>query len=93
MGTSDHQRSMTDRIDRVLAKSLERDAPLADDLVLAHLGVDSLGVLSILMALEDEFGVLMPIDRLSETGCMQTVGDLRAIAAETLSDGDAGTSP
>ncbi len=93
MARSHHERSMTDRIDRVLANSLRRDEPIADDLALADLGVDSLGMLSVLMSLEDEFGVLMPVELLSETGCMRTVGDLRAIAAEALSDDHSGGRP
>lgn len=60
----------------------ERGVTIADGTdITADLTIDSVAVLDLVMELEDEFGVSLPMNELSE---IRTVGDLvRAVQAQT----------
>ncbi len=63
-----------------LEEVLGRPVTISDDTsIVKDLGLDSLAVMNFIMALEDEYDISMPLDRIAE---VDTVGDLaRAIDA------------
>lgn len=63
-----------------LEEVLGRPVSITDDTsIVKDLGLDSLAVMNFIMALEDEYDISMPLDRIAE---VDTVGDLaRAIEA------------
>lgn len=64
-----------------LEEVLGRPVSITDDTsIVKDLGLDSLAVMNFIMALEDEYDISMPLDRIAE---VDTVGDL-ARAVETL---------
>jgi acyl carrier protein len=67
-----------------LAAILERDfavprAALHPDATLESLDIDSLRLIEIVFAVEDEFGVTMPQDQGEIRGRVKTLGDLAAL--------------
>jgi acyl carrier protein len=70
-----------------LARLLERDfdipaASLGADATLEGLDIDSLRLIEIVFAVEDEFGVAMPQDQGEIRGRVKTLGDLAALIEE-----------
>jgi acyl carrier protein len=63
-----------------LEEVLGKPVTISDDTsIVKDLGLDSLAVMNFIMALEDEYDISMPLDRIAE---VDTVGDLaRAIEA------------
>ena len=62
------------RISAALQEVVGRPVAIADDTdIVNDLGLDSLAVMNFVMALEDEYDISMPLDRMAE---VQTVGDL-----------------
>jgi acyl carrier protein len=63
-----------------LEEVMGRPVEITDDTsIVKDLGLDSLAVMNFIMALEDEYDISMPLDRIAE---IDTVGDLaRAIDA------------
>jgi acyl carrier protein len=62
------------RISAALQEVVGRPVAVADDTdIVNDLGLDSLAVMNFVMALEDEYDISMPLDRMAE---VQTVGDL-----------------
>ena len=77
-----------------LAKLLERDfsiapAQLHQDATLESLDIDSLRLIEIVFAVEEEFGVTMPQDQGEIRGRVKTLGDLAGLI-EGLAAGKAG---
>ena len=77
-----------------LAKLLEREfsiapAALHPDATLESLDIDSLRLIEIVFAVEEEFGVTMPQDQGEIRGRVKTLGDLAALI-EGLAAGKAG---
>lgn len=77
-----------------LAKLLERDFSLApgrlhQDATLESLDIDSLRLIEIVFAVEEEFGVTMPQDQGEIRGQVKTLGDLAQLI-EGLAAGKAG---
>jgi acyl carrier protein len=59
-----------------LEEVLGRSVTITDDTsIVKDLGLDSLAVMNFIMALEDEYDISMPLDRIAE---VDTVGDLAA---------------
>ena len=57
-----------------LEEVLGRSVSITDDTsIVKDLGLDSLAVMNFIMALEDEYDISMPLDRIAE---VDTVGDL-----------------
>lgn len=62
------------RISAALQEVVGRPVTITDDTdIVNDLGLDSLAVMNFVMALEDEYDISMPLDRMAE---VQTVGDL-----------------
>jgi acyl carrier protein len=77
-----------------LAKLLEREFSIAPsalhpDATLESLDIDSLRLIEIVFAVEEEFGVTMPQDQGEIRGRVKTLGDLAALI-EGLAAGKAG---
>ena len=62
------------RISAALQEVVGRPVVVSDQTnIVNDLGLDSLAVMNFVMALEDEYDISMPLDRMAE---VQTVGDL-----------------
>jgi acyl carrier protein len=62
------------RITAALREVVGRPVAVTDETdIVNDLGLDSLAVMNFVMALEDEYDISMPLDRMAE---VQTVGDL-----------------
>ena len=62
------------RISAALQEVVGRPVAISDQTdIVNDLGLDSLAVMNFVMALEDEYDISMPLDRMAE---VQTVGDL-----------------
>jgi acyl carrier protein len=62
------------RISAALQEVVGRPVAVSDQTdIVNDLGLDSLAVMNFVMALEDEYDISMPLDRMAE---VQTVGDL-----------------
>jgi len=75
--------------DRTVAAVLGVPTAPPDDMELDAAGLDSFRLLNLMMALEDEFGGMWPLEHLMMSARVATVGDLRLAARRTLT-GDAG---
>jgi acyl carrier protein len=62
---------------------LDTQAPLTNDLDLAEHGLDSLATVSLLLDLEDEFGVTIPDEMLTAT-TFATPADLWAVMGQLV---------
>jgi acyl carrier protein len=70
----DPNRSMRDDIAGIFEKVLGRPVQITDKTdIVEDLGLDSLGVMDFVMAIEDFYDISIPLDR---TAQVQTVGDL-----------------
>lgn len=59
---------------RLLGEKIESDLTLtADTNIVADTGLDSVSVMDFIFELEDEFGITVPLDRISD---VKTVGQL-----------------
>lgn len=62
------------RISAALQEVVGRPVAVSDKTdIVNDLGLDSLAIMNFVMALEDEYDISMPLDRMAE---VQTVGDL-----------------
>ena len=78
-------RSVRDGIAAALSQTLGRSVEIADDTNIARdLGLDSLAIMNFIMALEDEYDISIPLDRVAQ---VETVGDLVAAIEELRSRG------
>ncbi len=67
-------RSMRDDIADIFEQVLGRPVKIADDTdIVQDLGMDSLGVMNFVMAIEDFYDISIPLDRIAQ---IQTVADL-----------------
>ncbi len=77
-------RSVRDGIADALSQTVGRRIEITDDTNIARdLGLDSLAIMNFIMALEDEYDISIPLDRVAQ---VETVGDL-AKAIEELRSG------
>lgn len=65
--------------DQVVAEAVspELHDQINDDLDLFTVGVDSLGLIRLIMRLEDELGIFWPVEQLAEHEKFMRVGELR----------------
>lgn len=78
-------RSVRDGIAAALSQTVGRRVEIADDTNIARdLGLDSLATMNFIMALEDEYDISIPLDRVAQ---VETVGDLVAAIEELRSRG------
>jgi acyl carrier protein len=76
--------SMRQEISAVFEQVLGRAVSIEDDTdIVEDLGMDSLGVMNFVMAIEDYYDLSIPLDRIAQ---IQTVGDLIR-AVQELRDG------
>lgn len=79
-------RSKRDEIAAIFEQVLGRPVAISDDTdIVEDLGMDSLGVMNFVMAIEDFYDLSIPLDRVAQ---IQTVADLIR-AVEELKDGTA----
>ena len=79
-------RSMRDEIATIFEQVLGRPVDIHDDTdIVEDLGMDSLGVMNFVMAIEDFYDLSIPLDRVAQ---IQTVADLIR-AVEELKSGTA----
>lgn len=78
-------RSVRDGIAAALSQTVGRPIEIADDTNIARdLGLDSLAIMNFIMALEDEYDISIPLDRVAQ---VETVGDLEQAIQELRSRG------
>jgi acyl carrier protein len=78
-------RSVRDGIAAALSQTVGRRIEIADNTNIARdLGLDSLAIMNFIMALEDEYDISIPLDRVAQ---VETVGDLVAAIDELRSRG------
>jgi acyl carrier protein len=78
-------RSVRDGIAAALTQTVGRRIEIADDTNIARdLGLDSLAIMNFIMALEDEYDISIPLDRVAQ---VETVGDLVTAIDELRSRG------
>ena len=81
----DANRSLRDGIATALSQAVGRKVEIADNTNIARdLGLDSLAIMNFIMALEDEYDVSIPLDRIAQ---VETVGDLVKAIGELRSEG------
>jgi acyl carrier protein len=79
-------RSMRDEISAIFEEVLGRPVVITDETdIVEDLGMDSLGVMNFVMAIEDHYDLSIPLDRVAQ---IQTVSDL-IHAVEDLRSGKA----
>ncbi len=72
------------RISAALQEIVGRPVAISDETdIVNDLGLDSLAIMNFVMALEDEYDISMPLDRMAE---VQTVGDLVRTIEELRGD-------
>ena len=77
-------RPMRDEISEIFEEVLGRPVEISEKTdIIEDLGLDSLGVMNFVMAIEDFYDISIPLDRVAE---IQTVGDLMR-AVEDLRSG------
>ena len=77
--------SVRDGIATALSQTVGRRVEISDDTNIARdLGLDSLAVMNFIMALEDEYDISIPLDRVAQ---VETVGDLVTAIEELRSRG------
>ena len=68
---------MTDVLRRVIAKQAHLDpSVITPESVLSELGVTSLDLVEIIMTIEDEYDVTIPVDAVDAWNSYKTVGNL-----------------
>jgi acyl carrier protein len=78
-------RSVRDGIAAALSQTVGRRVEISDDTNIARdLGLDSLAIMNFIMALEDEYDISIPLDRVAQ---VETVGDLVTAIEELRSKG------
>lgn len=81
----DANRSLRDGVAAALSQAVGRKVEIADNTNIARdLGLDSLAIMNFIMALEDEYDVSIPLDRIAQ---VETVGDLVKAIGELRSEG------
>ncbi|MGH6986963.1 MAG: acyl carrier protein [Caulobacteraceae bacterium] len=67
-------RSVRDEISAVFEQVLEHPVQIDDNTnIVEDLGMDSLGVMNFVMAIEDRYDISIPLDRIAQ---VETIGDL-----------------
>ena len=78
-------RSVRDGIAAALSQTVGKHIEISDDTNIARdLGLDSLAIMNFIMALEDEYDISIPLDRVAQ---VETVGDLEKAIDELRSRG------
>ena len=78
-------RSVRDGIAAALSQTVGRPVAISDHTNIARdLGLDSLAIMNFIMALEDEYDISIPLDRVAQ---VETVGDLEQAIEELRSKG------
>ena len=69
--------NMFEEVQKILGKQLRRDPATVqmDSLIQKDLGADSLDILQLLMRMEDDYGIVIPDEKLAK---FETVGDVLA---------------
>ena len=68
--------AVADRVVRLVAERVPRREAVTGDAVIRELGLVSVAVMDLVMAVEDEFDMVFPLDRL---GDVETVDDLARV--------------
>lgn len=70
------QDDIAERVRGLVADRVPRQGAIGGAAVIRDLGLDSVAVMDLVMAVEDEFDLVFPLDRLSE---LETVDDLARV--------------
>lgn len=73
--------SVAPRVARLVMERVPRREAVAGSAVIRDLGLDSVAVMDLVMAVEDEFDLVFPLDRL---GDVETVDDLARVVRGIL---------
>lgn len=68
--------AVAERVVRLVAERVPRRDSVSGDAIIRELGLDSVAVMDLVMAVEDEFDMVFPLDRLGE---VETVEDLARV--------------
>jgi acyl carrier protein len=78
-------RSIRDDISAIFEQVIGHPVQISDDTdIVEDLGMDSLGVMNFVMAIEDFYDISIPLDRIAQ---VQTVADLVSAVEELRSGG------
>jgi acyl carrier protein len=81
---SDSSLKLRKDINELISETLGRRVTISDNTnIVQDLGLDSLAVMNICMALEDKFNISMPLDRIAD---VRTIGDLVRTVQELQSE-------
>ncbi|MEW5729427.1 MAG: acyl carrier protein [Pseudomonadota bacterium] len=69
------------RVARLVTERVPRKGAVSGEAVIRDLGLDSVAVMDLVMAVEDEFDLVFPLDRLGE---VDTVDDLARVVSGIL---------
>ena len=76
----DHARSLRDGIAAALSEAVGHRVQVTDETnIVRDFGLDSLAIMNFVMAIEDEYDISIPLDRVAQ---VETVGDLVAAIGE-----------
>lgn len=85
---TDQREAVAARVVRLVAERVPRKGVVAGEAVIRDLGLDSVAVMDLVMAVEDEFDVVFPLDRLGE---VETVNDLARVVQGIIEQRTAAT--
>lgn len=71
------------RVARLVGDRVQRREGVPPDARIRELGLDSVAVMDMVMAVEDEFDVVFPLDRLGE---VETVDELAGVVRELVKE-------
>ncbi len=80
--------SVASRVVRLVTERVPRAEAVTGSAVIRDLGLDSVAVMDLVMAVEDEFDLVFPLDRLGE---VETVDDLARVVSGILEQRTAAT--
>lgn len=85
---SDQRETVASRVVRLVAERVPRRDAVSGAAIIRELGLDSVAVMDLVMAVEDEFDVVFPLDRL---GDVETVNDLARVVQGIIEQRTAAT--
>jgi acyl carrier protein len=85
---TDQREAVAGRVVRLVAERVPRKGAVSGDAIIRDLGLDSVAVMDLVMAVEDEFDLVFPLDRLGE---VEPVNDLARVVQGIIEQRTAAT--
>lgn len=85
---SNQREAVATRVARLVAERVPRKDAVTGNAVIRDLGLDSVAIMDLVMAVEDEFDLVFPLDRLGE---VETVDDLSRVVQGIIEQRTAAT--